>query len=297
MDSNCVLVGDCMEVMKGIPSESFDLVTVDPPFNIDFEYDQYKDRLSYDQYMHWTLNWGLECRRLLKPNGSLWLMIGDAFASDLDILFRRHMGFHRRSWVVWYYTFGVNCKNKFTPSHAHLFHYVMDKNDFTFNSQAIKVKSAREAVYGDKRAKSGGRLPDDTWHLRPQETPEEFGPDRDTWYIPRLCGTHKERVGHPCQMPLALCERIIRVSSNPGDLVFDPMCGSGTFLVASKKLERRYVGIELSDEYAKVSRERLAATAPLVPVCKGCDGSGLVHVSFEDTPYVCSEPGCKGKVA
>ena len=66
-----------------------------------------------------------------------------------------------------------------------------------------------------------------------------------------MCGTFKERTGHPCQMPEAVLERIIRVSSNPGDLVLDPFAGSGTTLATARKLGRRYLGIELSEEYAE----------------------------------------------
>ena len=80
--------------------------------------------------------------------------------------------------------------------------------------------------------------------------------------MPRVCGTFKERTGHPCQMPEAVLERIIRVSSNPGDLVLDPFAGSGTTLAAAKRLGRRYLGIELSPEYADRARRRLADIQP-----------------------------------
>src|SRR5262249_38300667 len=113
-----------------------------------------------------------------------------------------------------------------------------------------------------------GKLPDDTWVLRPQETNEHFQAESDTWYVSRVCGTFKERTGHPCQMPAALLERIIRVASNPGDVVLDPFAGSGTTLVAAKKLGRRYLGVELSEKYAVAVRERL----------EGIEGSGSVEV-------------------
>src|SRR5947209_8508762 len=81
----------------------------------------------------------------------------------------------------------------------------------------------------DARANPRGRLPDDTWILRPQELPKAFGADEDTWYFPRVCGTFKERAGwHGCQMPEQLLGRIIRACSNRGDVVLDPFAGSGT---------------------------------------------------------------------
>ena len=167
-----------------------------------------------------------------------------------------------RSWVVWYYTFGVNCKYKFSRSHAHLFHFVKDPVKFTFNVDAIRVPSARELVYGDRRANAKGRLPDDTWILRPQDLPEGFEADDDTWYFPRVCGTFKERSGwHGCQMPEQLLGRIIRACSDPGDVVLDPFGGSGTTLAVAKKLGRSFLGLELSEAYAARIAARLAAIA------------------------------------
>ena len=138
-----------------------------------------------------------------------------------------------------------------------------DPKQFTFNDEAIRVPSARQLVYADTRAEPQGRLPDDTWISRPQDVPDGFPPDGDTWYFPRVCGTFKERAGwHGCQMPEQLLGRIIRACSNPGDIVLDPFGGSGTTLVVAKKLQRRFLGFELSPEYAAQIQARLdAATA------------------------------------
>jgi site-specific DNA-methyltransferase (adenine-specific) len=162
--------------------------------------------------------------------------------------------------VVWYYTFGVNCTRKFNRSHAHLFYFVKDPKHFTFNDEAIRVPSARQLVYFDARANPRGRLPDDTWILRPQDVPEGFAAGGDTWYFPRVCGTFKERAGwHGCQMPEQLLGRIVRACSHPGDVVLDPFAGSGTTLVVAKKLDRHYLGFELSADYAAQVEARLDA--------------------------------------
>jgi site-specific DNA-methyltransferase (adenine-specific) len=145
--------------MRDLPPACVDLAFADPPFNICYDYDLYRDRRPPKEYLDWCASWATPLKRVLKPNGTFWLAIGDDYASDLDVLMRRELGFHRRSWVVWYYTFGVNCARKFTPSHVHLFHYVADPDDFTFNADTMKVPSARQRVYRDKRAKAGGRLP------------------------------------------------------------------------------------------------------------------------------------------
>jgi site-specific DNA-methyltransferase (adenine-specific) len=186
-----------------------------------------------------------------------------------------------RSWVIWYYTFGVNCTRKFNRSHAHLFYFVKDSKRFTFEDEAIRVPSARQLVYDDARANPRGRLPDDTWILRPQDVPGGFAADGDTWYFPRVCGTFKERAGwHGCQMPEQLLGRIIRACSRPGEVVLDPFAGSGTTLVVAKKLGRRYLGFELSPDYAAQVRARLdAATVGQSleggeePKVRGADGT------------------------
>ena len=160
-----------------------------------------------------------EVHRVLKPGGTFWLAIGDEYAAELKVDAEHKIGFTTRSWVVWYYTFGVNCTQKFSRSHVHLFHFVKDENNFTFNAEdpQVRVPSARALVYADKRANPAGRLPDDTWILRPQDLPEGFQPTDDTWYYARVAGTFKERQGfHGCQMPEQLLGRIIRVEQQPG---------------------------------------------------------------------------------
>ena len=257
---NQLLNVDCITGMRTLDARSVDLAFADPPFNIGYEYDVYHDKLENERYLAWCRNWIGEVVRVLKANGTFWLAIGDEYAAELKVMMQREFGLVCRSWVIWYYTFGVNCTKKFNRSHAHLFHMVKDRRKFTFNSKAIRVPSARQLVYGDGRANPDGRLPDDTWVLRPQDIPQSFQPDDDTWYFPRINGTFKEREGwHGCQMPEQLLGRIIRVCSNEGELVLDPFGGSGTTLAVAKKLGRNYLGFELSPEYAARIEKRLKA--------------------------------------
>lgn len=249
MEPNALHQGDCLELFTKLADAKVDLVFADPPFNIGYHYDVYDDRKQAADYLDWSRCWIGEVFRALKSTGTFWLAIGDDFAAELKVA-SQEIGFHCRSWVVWYYTFGVNCTKKFSRSHTHLFHFVKDPRNFTFNGDEIRVPSARQLVYADRRAVSSGRLPDDTWVLRPQDLPKGFQPDENTWYYPRVCGTFKERKGfHGCQMPEQLLGRIIKVSSNPGELVLDPFSGSGTTLVVAKKLGRRWLGFELSQNY------------------------------------------------
>ncbi|MCS7238400.1 MAG: site-specific DNA-methyltransferase [Thermoguttaceae bacterium] len=258
---------DCLEGFRLIESGSVDLVFADPPFNIGYEYDVYEDRLEANRYLDWSRQWIGEVVRVLKPHGTFWLAIGDEFAAELKLIAQREHGLFCRNWVIWYYTFGVHCQNKFARSHTHLLYFVKDKRHFTFNADAIRVPSARQLVYADRRAAPHGRIPDDTWILRPQDLPDGFTPSEDTWYFPRVCGTFRERQNwHTCQMPERLLARIILACSRPGDLVLDPFAGSGTTLAVAKKLGRHFIGFELSPNYVAQIRARLAAVSPGDPL-------------------------------
>jgi len=258
---NTIFNRDCLEGLAQWPAESVALAFADPPFNIGYEYDVYHDRRGYQQYLAWTRQWMQAVCRVLQPTGTFWIAIGDEYAAEIKLCAQNECGLTCRSWVIWYYTFGVNCKYKFSRSHAHLFYFVKDPEHYTFQDDdpELRVPSARQLVYGDKRANPRGRLPDDTWILRPQDCPDGFTPEQDTWYFPRVAGTFKERAGfHGCQMPEQLLARILRASSRPGDLVLDPFAGSGTTLVVAKKLGRNYLGFELSENYTEQARQRLA---------------------------------------
>lgn len=273
---NQLVPGDCLKQMAGWESAAVDLIFADPPYNIGYKYDQYEDKRDDHDYLEWTWHWIDACTNLLKPTGSFYILIGDEYAAEVRIHLKKLERDHKllfRNWIIWHYTFGQNCRVKFNRSHAHLFYCVgpaalsqkiqSDHPPFIFNREAIAVPSARQTTYADTRANPAGKLPDDTWYLRPQEAIKEgidryFAPREDTWYLSRLCGTFKERVGwHPCQLPESLLERIIKVSSNEGDLVFDPFVGSGTTLAVAAREGRDWLGCEMSSEYAEKATERI----------------------------------------
>jgi site-specific DNA-methyltransferase (adenine-specific) len=278
--NNAVHNQDCVAGLQSLEDGSVDLVFADPPFNIGYDYDVYNDAREADDYLDWCDGWIEQVVRVLKADGTFWLAIGDEYAAELKVLMQREHHLTCRSWVVWYYTFGVNCKHKFSRSHAHIFHMVKDPQSFTFNADQLRVPSARQLVYGDRRANPQGRLPDDTWILRPQDLPDGFQSNEDTWYFPRVAGTFKERAGfHGCQMPEQLLGRIIRASSNEGEVVLDPFAGSGTTLAVAKKLNRQYIGFELSAEYVEKIHERLAG----IQIGDALDGAPEPLVSAPDT--------------
>lgn len=235
-----VVNGNFLKVAPRLKPASVDLIMADPPFNIDYGYDQYNDRVPASEYLQWTSHWIQECVRLLKPHGSMFVAIGDDYAAELRLILDG-FGLHRRNWIIWHYTFGVYCKGKFGRDHTHLFYYTKDKKRFKFNQEAVLVPSARQLLYNDRRANKAGRVPGDVWQFS------------------RVCGTFKERTkSHPCQMPESVLERVVKVASDPGDVVLDPFGGSGTTAAVAKRLGRRFVTTEVSSNYAKAIVSRLA---------------------------------------
>jgi len=231
--------GDCLDVLPKLKAESVDLVVADPPFNIGYEYDQYFDNLLPEEYYAWSCKWIDCCVRALKPTGSMFVVIGDEYAAELKFALDRKL--HMRNWIIWYYTFGVYSKHKFGRDHAHILYYCKDPKQRTFRADDIKVPSRRQTLYQDKRADAKGRVPG------------------DVWTFPRVCGTFKERntVGHKCQLPESLVDRIVKVASRPGGLVLDPFAGTGTTLAVSKRLKRRFIGVELSTRYSRYIASRV----------------------------------------
>ena len=182
----------------------------------------------------------------------------------------------------------------------------------------VSLREGREQLHVQRRGPAGPRAvgpsarlrrqagepapaacPDDTWVLRPQDLPEGFQPTDDTWYYARVAGTFKERQGfHGCQMPEQLLGRIIRVSSNPGDVVLDPFAGSGTTLAVAKKLGRSWLGCELSEEYTRAAtralecdRRRHRARRPRRPD-RQCAQHGRMAASSETNRPTISAETC-----
>lgn len=256
-----VTKGDCLREMPKLAAGSVNLVVADPPYNLGRNYDVYDDKRSLSDYLAWAADWLGQIHRILQRHGSFWLIIGPSLVSELDVLCKRELKFYLQSHVIWTFGFGQNCPRSFTQAHTHLLHYTKTKTRFTFNADDpdVRVPSARQLIYNDKRANPKGRLPDDVWILRPGELKECFKGHADVWLESRICGTFKEREkGADNQMPLAIMDRIIRVSSNAGDLVCDPFLGTGTTAVSALQLGRSFVGWDVSAAYVKRAKERIA---------------------------------------
>jgi len=237
---NKIICDDCIEMLNKQTKPLADLIFADPPFNIGYKYDKYHDKQDCKNYIEWTKQWMTACKKVLKPNGSFYIAIGDTYAANVKII-ADELGLHMRNWIIWHYTFGQQTKTKFARAHTHIFYFVNDTKEFTFNDHAVRVPSQRQLTYNDKRANPLGKIPDDVWNT-----------------FSRVCGTFKERKGwHPCQMPETLLKRIIAVSSDPEDLVLDPFSGSGTTPATAYQLGRKYLAIEISKSYVKKAQQRL----------------------------------------
>jgi site-specific DNA-methyltransferase (adenine-specific) len=242
-----IVTGDCLAELPKIPAGSVRLCFADPPYNIGIDYGAGVDAdfLPEETYCRWFAEWIALCRDRLTADGSLWILISDEFAAEYVLALKR-AGLYLRNWITWFESFGTNCTDKFNRTSRHLLYTTRHPRRVVFNQSAVSRPSDRQVKYNDARANPEGKILDDVW-----------------WDIPRLAGTHAERIpGFPTQLPLALLRRIIACASLPGDTVLDPFSGSGTTGHAALECNRRYVGIEESETFASVARKRLRAVIP-----------------------------------
>lgn len=218
-------------VLPLLPDNSVDMVFADPPYNIGYKYDNYNDELPVKKYMALARCFLRNCARVVRPGGAVWVMCHSTYFAHFELAIA-DVGLYTINRVIWRYTFGQNQRDRFTPSWVPLFYAVKPPLDLrVFNVDDIRVQSARQRLK-DKRANPDGKVPDDVWDD-----------------IPRLVGNAKERVGHPCQLPLEVVRRAVLACTDPGDTVLDPFLGSGTTAVVCIETGRKCLGVELSANY------------------------------------------------
>jgi site-specific DNA-methyltransferase (adenine-specific) len=234
-----VFHGNCFDILPTLHQRQFDMAFLDPPYNFGLDYGNgtKADSLPPEEYLAQTETLTRESVLRLSPTGSLWFLIPERWADPIGAMLSGLLP--RRNRVIWRETFGQYREDRFPSGHRHLFWHVMDPQGSPFYTEDIRVVSQR-MLNGDRRAK-GPRVPDDVW---------EF---------PRLVGNAGERIqGHPCQLPEALLERVIRASTRVGDIILDPTAGTGTTLRVAQRLGRRYVGIEEQAAFVELIERRLA---------------------------------------
>lgn len=241
-----VLHGDCLNIMPTLPL--FDLVFADPPFNIDQNYQEFKD--VNPDYSKWTWEWldaaWARTKGVMAIHGPDHLM-------DILILWANTRGVlgKRIAWVNWHYQFGQCTSSNWVDGRCHLMIFANNPKKHTWNPDSIRVKSLRATEYHDKRIhdteKGGTRVPCTVW-----------GIPIDGQYWGRVTGNSEERrPDHPNQLPERYLERVILAYTNQGDLVLDPFGGSGTTMVVAEELKRVCYTIETSKMACASIRDRL----------------------------------------
>lgn len=247
--SVAVYNGDCFHCLSDIQNESVDLIFADPPYNIGKKFGNFSDSWTSDKhYAEWCYQWLELCLQKLKPNGSLYVMTSTQAMPYLDLWLRERITVLSR--IVWHYdSSGVQAKKHFGSLYEPILFCVKDAKNYTFNAEDIAV----EAKTGATRKLIDYRKPVPT----PYNTTKVPG---NAWYIPRVRYRMPEYEQHPSQKPEALLERIIKASSNEGDLILEPFAGTFTACAVAQKLGRKAIGIELETEYFKTGLRRLGIT-------------------------------------
>lgn len=241
--------GDALEVLSQIPDESIDLIFVDPPYNIGKDFAGRKDKWKTEEdYLNWCYQWIDLCIIKLKPTGAFYVMTSTQFMPFFDLYIRQKMTILSR--IVWTYdSSGVQAKKYFGSLYEPILFCVKNKDNYTFNADDIMV----EAKTGSKR-----KLID--YRKNPPQPYKNEKVPGNVWDFCRVRYRMEEYENHPTQKPVCLLERIIKASSNEGDVVLDPFSGTFTTGFVAKKFNRNFIGIEIQEDYYKIGLRRLGIT-------------------------------------
>jgi site-specific DNA-methyltransferase (adenine-specific) len=229
-----------------VQNDSIDLIFVDPPYNIGKNFNTTVDKWETDKdYLDWSYKWIDICIEKLKSNGSLYIMTSTQFMPYFDIYIRQKMTILSR--IIWYYdSSGVQAKKYYGSLYEPILFCVKDEKNYRFNVSNILV----EAKTGAKRKLIDYRKP----------VPTQYNSTKvpgNVWEFPRVRYRMDEYENHPSQKPIALLERIIKASSNVGDVILDPFSGTFTTSFVSKELGRKSIGIEIDKSYFNIGLRRV----------------------------------------
>lgn len=245
-DNSLVICGNSLEVLKNIKSNSVHLIFADPPYNINKHFGNNKD--SWDTvhlYIEWCKEWLTECMRVLTYSGTMYFMTATQHMSYLDVFMSENYNVLSR--IIWSYdSSGVQSKKMYGSLYEPILMVnKSEKAGHTFNYEDILV----EAKTGAKRGLIDYR----------KDPPQPYNTEKvpgNVWEFSRVRFKMEEYENHPTQKPESLLERVIKASSNVGDLVLDPFSGSFTTSAVAVKLGRRAIGIELNPEFCEIGLRR-----------------------------------------
>jgi len=245
-DGHKIIWGEAIEALETMEDNSIDLIFADPPYNIGKKIVDDPDRWESDgSYLKWCYRWLDICISKLKSHGTMYVMTSTQNMPHFDIFLREKITILSR--IVWYYdSSSVQARKYFGSLYEPILQCVKDSKNYTFNANDILVEAKTGAVR---------RLID---YRRP--VPTVYNSKKvpgNVWHIPRVRYRMDEYENHPTQKPVALLERIIKASSNKGDLVVDPFAGTFTTCFVAKELKRKSIGIEINEEYVKIGLRRL----------------------------------------
>lgn len=248
---NKIVIGDALNALRTLPSASVDLIFADPPYNIGKDFDGIHDRHEEENFLNWCYEWLEECIRVMKPNGTFYLMNSTQNMPALDLWCRKRLTILSR--IVWSYdSSGVQAKRFFGSMFEPMLHMVRDPKNYTFNADQILV----EAKTGAKR----GLIDYRKNPPQPYNTTKVPG---NVWEFPRVRFKMDEYENHPSQKPEVLLERVILASSNPNDLVLDPFSGSFTTGAVASRLGRRTISFEKNEAYLPIGLRRMGIQSDL----------------------------------
>jgi site-specific DNA-methyltransferase (adenine-specific) len=238
-----VIVGDCLKVMSDIEDNSVDMCFADPPFNLEKKYASYKDQKPAEEYLEWCRKWLHELWRITKPTGSIFVHNIPKWLTYYANILNEFT--HFRHWITWDAMSNPLGKT-LLPAHYGILFYTKDAKNFKFYE--IRAPHRRCRIC-DSYLKDYGGKKDQMHHFGALVS--------DVWTDIHRIRHNVRRDEHPCQLPIPLLERLVLMSTDPGDTVLDPFLGTGTTAIAAKRLGRRFVGIDLDPEYAKIAEKKL----------------------------------------
>ena len=241
---NIVHQGDALEILRQYSDNSVDLVFADPPYNLEKSYNTYNDEQTTKEYLDWCNAWLAEYARILKPTGSLYVLNLPRWTMYHADFLNKHL--HFQNWIVWDAL--SEPRGKLMPAHYGLLFYTKSPDNFTFNFKDLPSIEIDGRHYCLRASCIRERK------LNGQDEKERL---TDIWWDIHRLKHRRDRDYHPCQLPDKLLERIIKLSSNPGDIILDALAGTGTTAVVAARLGRRYVAIDIDPGYVNITRQKI----------------------------------------